>query len=820
VASAACTLGQCTGVCDVGWDDCNGDKRNDGCEQDVRTDVLHCGACNNACSFAHASASCVDGGCVMGACAMGYENCNATTDDGCESFLASDVNNCGSCGASCAAQLPNAVTACINGGCQFVSCLPGFVDLDGDTANGCEYACTSTSSTDVPDDAFIDANCDGVDGDASQGIFVDELGSDSNPGTRTQPMRTVVAALTRAVASAKTSIFISEGTYAGRVTLANGVSLYGGYSRINGWQRSATAVSLITSTALAPNRVSAVEGTDITRPTTIDRVTIRAGNATAAGASSYGLVCTNCTALTITNATIEAGSGGNGSPSSPGAAGANGGNGGAGGSGSCDGSGWGAGGSGGVSACGAWGGAGGRGGSEGSNPGFPGDAGVSGLPGGMAVPGGPGPGGAGGNPGQRGGDGATSSRVAPDGSNGAAGNGGSLVSGFWVSAAGGTGGPGGHGDGGGGGGGGGGQGCFLCNDGSGNGGGGGGGGGCGGSPGTGGTGGGGSFGLFVLNSNVTVRNSTIRSASGGAGGAGGAGGPGGSGGAAGLGGTHYTGEVGAGGNGGAGRPGGRGGHGGGGAGGPSYAVFRSNSTVSLMGRRRRRRVPGQPRRDGRGGRPLLSPPASGASTLRAWVAAGCLGRHGPLRSERLAAMASLPQWLRSPEPSHLPWRLPLASDGSGTQRRPQGSRRVAGDVPSGALALPACRAPSSQPGDRLAQRAQRVVECRVAPLQVERFELQRPECRCELGDVAAPARFTQRGELGAKRLEFSRTAGQGFVDVVHGQRFPQTAASTPSRSITNGMSARATAAAGEVRNSIPSLPHLAPHLIRTPAQSM
>jgi hypothetical protein len=157
----------------------------------------------------------------MGACAMGYENCNATTDDGCESFLASDVNNCGSCGASCAAQLPNAVTACINGDCQFVSCLPGLVDLDGDSANGCEDACTPTSSTDVPDDAFIDANCDGIDRDASQRIFVDELGSDSNPGTRTQPMRTVVAALTRAVASAKTSIFISEGTYAGRVTLAS-----------------------------------------------------------------------------------------------------------------------------------------------------------------------------------------------------------------------------------------------------------------------------------------------------------------------------------------------------------------------------------------------------------------------------------------------------------------------------------------------------------------------------------------------------------------------------------------------------------------------
>ena len=46
-----------------------------------------------------------------------------------------------------------------------------FVDLDGNPANGCEYACTATGP-DLPDDSFIDSNCDGIDGDASKAIFV------------------------------------------------------------------------------------------------------------------------------------------------------------------------------------------------------------------------------------------------------------------------------------------------------------------------------------------------------------------------------------------------------------------------------------------------------------------------------------------------------------------------------------------------------------------------------------------------------------------------------------------------------------------------
>lgn len=574
MASVTCGAGACTGVCEVGWDDCNGDRRTDGCEQDVHGDVANCGSCGNVCDFANAQASCATGRCQMGACAQGFEDCNLDTGDGCESELAADVYNCGGCGRSCAVQLPNSVSTCVAGGCHFVECLPGFTDLDGNPGNGCEYGCTPSSTTDEPDDLFVDANCDGIDGDASLGLFVDEAGSDSAPGTRAQPMRTVIGAVTRAVAEGKTAIFISEGTYEGRVVLADGVSLYGGYSRLNGWQRSATATAIIRATNEDSGRVSAVEGSGITSPTVIDRLTIRAGGATSSGASSYGLVCVDCTALAISNATVEAGAGAAGLAGSAGAAGASGGNGGAGGGGSCNGSGWGPGGSGGLSSCSRAGGVGGRGGSEGSNDGYQGGTGQVGVSGGR--------GGYGGDPGGRGVDGTTGAAGAR-GTDGSAGSGGSVASGFWVGEKGGSGTAGKDGNGGGGGGGGGGQGCFFCNNGSGNGGGGGGAGGCLGKLGEGGGGGGGSFGLFLRNAAVTVRGSTVRSAAGGAGGAGGKGGQGGLGGARGLGGTTCTGEVGGGGNGGNGGKGGDGGHGGGGAGGPSYAVYRVSSTVTMVG---------------------------------------------------------------------------------------------------------------------------------------------------------------------------------------------------------------------------------------------
>ncbi len=67
----------------------------------------------------------------------GVTECSGTDDD---------PLNCGACGRVC--RLSNATAGCAAAECTVVTCRPGFVDLDGDPANGCESAGSC-----VPDEA-------------------------------------------------------------------------------------------------------------------------------------------------------------------------------------------------------------------------------------------------------------------------------------------------------------------------------------------------------------------------------------------------------------------------------------------------------------------------------------------------------------------------------------------------------------------------------------------------------------------------------------------------------------------------------------------
>ncbi|MGK3992346.1 hypothetical protein [Sorangium sp. So ce1024] len=577
-AAEACLGGTCVlGACEPGFANCDANPAN-GCEANTDTSLAHCGGCGMACDLANASEACVDGACGLVACIAGFADCNGVVADGCEVSIASDPASCGACGVNCAEAIPNAVVGCSGGTCTFGGCLPGFYDLDGSLANGCEYACTFLSDEDLPDDGFVDANCDGIDGDARLAVFVAPTGSDSNPGTRQAPKVSVMGGINEAVLTGKTHVYISQGTYNGRVTLSSGVSLYGGYDAAAGWTRSAGSTVVIRSGSTTGGYVAAVEGTNINAPTTLDRLTIQTTTTTLAGASNYAMRCVSCTRVTLRNSRLEAGGGGPGAAGANGAAGAAGGQGGNGEVGSCDGAGVRTGGAAGASTCGRAGGRGGDGGPEGGNAGSSGANGSGGAVGGSG--GSPGNDTRAGRPGGNGEDGAAGGI----GLNGTGGAGGVVSGGFWQGRAGNAGVAGTHGHGAGGGGGGGGQGGFITNSGAGNGGGGGGAGGCGGGGGGAGGAGGGSFGLFLVNSTgFQLVANQISSSNGGAGGRGGSGGNGGAGGNGGRGATECTSEVGAGGNGGAGGSGGRGGHGGGGAGGVSYGVYRVSTSVTLTG---------------------------------------------------------------------------------------------------------------------------------------------------------------------------------------------------------------------------------------------
>jgi hypothetical protein len=594
---ATCTVANGTPTCDAGscaiasctdpFADCN-NSAADGCEVNTDTNNTHCGACNATCTLANASATCGGGNCEVVACTPPFRDCNNFDFDGCEVNSNTSLQHCGGCNVLC--DLANATESCNTGTCTFTGCAPGWVDLDGNSANGCNYQCTPQAGADLPDSQFIDRNCDGIDGTIATSIFVAPLGNDNASGLYGFPRRTIAAGITAATQRGFATVLVAAGVYAGGLTLANGISIYGGYDPAN-WSRSYANLSTIQQNTVSATMIG-LRADNITLATVVDGFRVSVGNNTQASGSVYGVYSAGSTTqLTLSNLDIDVGNAGDGTAGGTGAGGGSGGNGGGGFTG-CDGcSNAGEGGQGGTSSCNA-GGNGGRGGYAENNSGGAGGAqgggagGIGGSLGGAArgcsntccnppcsgINGGTGSTGAGGT----------------GGGSGAGGNGsGSVVSGFWTPSNGASGSSGTNGRGGGGGGGGGGGssdvdllfGCgSICNDDRGGGGAGGGGAGCGGGGGLAGTGGGGAFGIFVLNGSPTISNCAIDVGAGGDGGNGGNGGLGGTGGFGTMGGSGPD-DAADGGPGGNGGSGGSGGRGGGGGGGVSYGIYRSGASV-------------------------------------------------------------------------------------------------------------------------------------------------------------------------------------------------------------------------------------------------
>ena len=429
----------------------------------------------------------------------------------------------------------------------------------------------ASNIVDIPDDAFVDSNGDGIDGDVAKAIFVATSGNDSFPGTMTQPVRTIAEGVRRGTAAGK-DVYVAAGVYiSGTLSLSNSVSIYGGYSPTD-WSRNDGFTVYVTVT-----NATAINANNLTNMTTLDHLTVTAGNAAGAAASAYGVFALNSPGLVIRQCSIQAGNGGSGLAGVSGLDGANGGNGGMGSPG-CENSSFGCsrcnqppGGTAGSSACGKSGGVGGLPGLGGSD-GFAGGTGAGGTPGGAGAP----------CSGSRNCDGTPGTDGAPgaDGVNGLPGSLGSFTVLGYSPTDGTDGATGGSGNGGGGGGGGGG-GTANC-DSYGSSGGGGGGGGCGGTGGRAGRSAGGSFAVYLWSSDARIENCTLVTGNGGNGGNGGTAGTRGIGTAGGLGGPYGgSGEQDDGGDGapgGKGGDGGRGGHGGGGAGGPSIGIVRAGGS--------------------------------------------------------------------------------------------------------------------------------------------------------------------------------------------------------------------------------------------------
>ncbi|MCA9598960.1 MAG: hypothetical protein KC776_36870 [Myxococcales bacterium] len=135
-----CKGGECKqSDCPTGEADCDQDEI---CETNITNDVNNCKLCGVQCSFANAAASCVNSSCTMGSCDAGYADCNNQDIDGCEINTQTDTDNCGGCNTQC--QSTNAVTECKNGKCS-PSCANGWGDCDGNPNNGCETPLTTVN---------------------------------------------------------------------------------------------------------------------------------------------------------------------------------------------------------------------------------------------------------------------------------------------------------------------------------------------------------------------------------------------------------------------------------------------------------------------------------------------------------------------------------------------------------------------------------------------------------------------------------------------------------------------------------------------------
>ena len=120
------------------------------------------------------------------AAGVGASACSSSgsTDKGATGGSGAEAGACD--GSSCAGALGDGGAAESDGGATASEAGNSATDVEASAP-----ACVPTGAVDLPDDAFEDSNCDGIDGDKAAAIFVSPSGADTADGSFDAPVKTI-----------------------------------------------------------------------------------------------------------------------------------------------------------------------------------------------------------------------------------------------------------------------------------------------------------------------------------------------------------------------------------------------------------------------------------------------------------------------------------------------------------------------------------------------------------------------------------------------------------------------------------------------------
>ncbi|MBL8788565.1 MAG: hypothetical protein JNJ59_26960, partial [Deltaproteobacteria bacterium] len=209
---------------------------------------------------------------------------------------ANDPANCGYCGNECS--FVGASAGCSESACRMGDCLTGFINLNRDESDGCEYACTPVSGeAAIPDEpetdctgSACDQDCDGIDGSYASAVFVSATGGRGASGAPYDPINNISDGIAKARELGRPHVYVASGTYPGELRLAAGVSVFGGYSNDGRWVRDLGLHRSIVSNDAGTTGIRAVVADGIVGSRTVfDGFDVLSGNNPNPGGSSYAI---------------------------------------------------------------------------------------------------------------------------------------------------------------------------------------------------------------------------------------------------------------------------------------------------------------------------------------------------------------------------------------------------------------------------------------------------------------------------------------------------------------------------------------------------